>query len=241
MPESGLTRRELRDLYGEPDPLAASRVGLVADLLRHGRVGRYIWESKRIQGWIRGREAVALAQSSAGLPAGAIIVEIGSFLGCSTVILAGSRRLRGSGILHAIDPFSGSGDTFSAPIYQQITAASARSLRERFEENIDRAGLSAWVQVHQATALEVAHGWTSPIDMLYLDGDQSRRGARDSFLAWESFLRKDGLLAINNSADGAHPPDHDGALQVVRELVAPPAYCEIERVEAVTFAKKSGG
>jgi hypothetical protein len=225
-------------LYGLPDPIGASWLGLAADLLRHGGAGRFIWESRRIQGWIRGQEALAVWEAGSGLRDSAVIVEIGAFLGCSTVLLAGTCRRRRHGTVHTIDPFDGSGDDFSIPIYREIVNGSRRSLRERFDANIRRAGVSDFLKVHQTTAEAAAASWHEPIDMLYLDGDQSPAGARAAFQLWTPFLRSGGVIAINNSAEGAHPPNHDGSLRVVREFLVAPHYQQIHRVGALTFAKR---
>jgi hypothetical protein len=135
-------RRRERALYGMPEVLAASVFGLAHDLLVHGRIGKYVWHSRRLQGWVRGREAVELAKASERLTATPTVVEIGSFLGCSTVLLAGPCKMRGSGRVHCIDPFAASGDAFSEPIYQEIADSLGVPLRQRFERNIRRAGLS---------------------------------------------------------------------------------------------------
>jgi predicted O-methyltransferase YrrM len=230
--------REDRDLYGLPDPIRASWLGLAVELIQHGRAGRYLWESRRIQGWIRGAEAAALWQAGDRLPGSPVIVEIGAFLGCSTVLLAGTRKLRGRGKVHTIDPFDGGGDSFSLPIYHAIAAASKASLRERFDGNMRRAGVSEFIEVHPLTAAAALAGWPRPFDVVYLDGDQSPVVARDAFLSWTRFLRAGGVVAINNSAEGDHPPGHDGSARVVRELLAYPAFDQLRRVETLTFATK---
>ena len=227
-----------RDLYGLPDPIRSSWLGLAADLIQHGPAGRYLWESRRIQGWIRGAEAAALWQAGARLPGSPVIVEIGALLGCSTVLLAGTRKLEGRGKVHTIDPFDGGGDSFSLPIYQEIAAASKASLRDRFDSNMRRAGVTEFIEVHPMSAAAALAGWAGPIDMLYLDGDQSPAGARDAFVSWTRFLRAGGVVAINNSAEGDHPAGHDGSVRVVREFLTSPAYDQVRRVEALTFATK---
>ena len=63
--------REDRNIYGLPDPIRASWLGLAVDLIQHGPAGRYLWESRRIQGWIRGAEAgrsVACGRPLARIP-----------------------------------------------------------------------------------------------------------------------------------------------------------------------------
>jgi hypothetical protein len=80
----------------------------------------YLRASERIPGWFRGEEAEALACAGYSLPGAPVIVEIGSFLGSSTVLVAGSRKVKGSGKLYSVDPFDASGDSYSAPVYRHI-------------------------------------------------------------------------------------------------------------------------
>jgi len=84
--------------------------------------------SETIPGWTRGEEARQLLRISHSLSTDAIIVEIGSFFGASAILLAGPRRIRGSGLVHCVDPFDGTGDSFSAPHYQRILG----EVRRRF-------------------------------------------------------------------------------------------------------------
>ena len=168
-----LTRHDRRSLYGKPIPLLMRPFSYLADRHRLGPLGRYVWFSRQVPGWTRGQEAIRLAQVSSSLPENAVVVEIGSFLGCSAILLAGGRKTSGSGEVHCVDPFDGSGDAFSVPIYESIRSAMSKSLRQRFEENLSRAGVRAWVHVHSAHADKAVDHWTRPIDMLFLDGNQS--------------------------------------------------------------------
>jgi predicted O-methyltransferase YrrM len=231
-------RRAVRELYGAPCSAAAYPFWLAHDWLTWGARGRYIARARRIPGWVRGPEAVALATYSSALPDGAVIVEIGSFLGVSAVLLAGARKLRGSGLVHCVDPFDASGDAFSAPIYDTIGVARGSSLRQRFDSNIRRAGLGDWVAVHPGRDSAVAATWATPIDMLFLDGDQSPAGAQAAYTSWAPFLKHNGIIAIHNSASGTYEAGHDGHRRLVTETIRPPQYAEITCIGTTTFARK---
>src|ERR1700730_10362223 len=200
----------------------------------------FLRRSETIPGWTRGEEARELLRISHSLAAGAIIVEIGSFFGAGTILLAGPRRIRGSGLVHCVDPFDGTGDSFSVPHYQRILEeVGGGSLRDHFEKNIHEAGLGPWVRIHQGRAGEVARSWTTPIDLLYLDGDQSRTGVREAYDSWAQFLRADGIIAVHNSAPENHTPEHDGHRCIVEEEIKQPHYCKIRLVCSTTFAIKA--
>lgn len=232
------TLQLIRGALGRARRLPRSGYYRVANRVRYGRIAKYVRYSHRIEGWTRGDEAVALAQAAYALPVDAVLVEIGSFLGSGTILMAGARRIRGNGMVHCVDPFDGSGDDFSRPYYENITKALALTQREQFERNIRDAGLSALVKVHPGTAATVGATWKEPIDMLFLDGDQSPTGARLSFDVWSPFLKVGGIIAVHNSADREYAADHDGCRRVVVEKIKLPEYDAIRCVGTTTFATK---
>ena len=231
--------RELKQLHGAPCRPISFPAWLIRDYIRYGRIGQYVSMSRRIPGWTRGSEAAALALASHALPSNCVIIEIGSFLGCSTVLLAGARKLAGSGRVISIDPFDGSGDQFSMQIYQNITSTLELPLRLCFERNIQVAGVANWVEVYQQQAHEVAARWTTPIDLLFLDGDQSYPAVTRAYHSWIPYLKKGGLIALHNSRPGSHHPTHDGHVRLVLETIHPPEYGDVRCVDTTTFARKA--
>jgi predicted O-methyltransferase YrrM len=205
---------------------------------RYGPFGPYLVDTAAIPSWLGRAEALALAASCFSLSRDAVVVEIGSFLGKSAIMLAGARKQAGSGTVHCVDPFDASGDAFSVPVYREIAVGDARSLRERFEANIARAGLTGWVEAHEGTAASVAAGWTAPIDMLFVDGDQSPDGARLAYDSWSPFLKAGGLIALHNSVERVYAPGHDGIHLLAVHRVRPPQYGDIHEVDTTTFARK---
>lgn len=205
---------------------------------RYGPLGAYLGYAFAIPSWLGRQESLALASASYTLPPNSVIVEIGSFLGKSAIMLAGARKARGNGRVHCIDPFDASGEAFSVPVYRAIADADRRPLRARFDANIARARLNDWVVVHEGTAATVAAAWTEPIDMLFFDGDQSPEGARLAYDAWEPFLRVGGVIALHNSNDRSYAPGHEGARLLATGMVRPPRYEDIRCIESTTFARR---
>ena len=204
----------------------------------YGQFRPYVAASEAITGWARGPEAIELARVASSLPTDAVIVEIGSFLGSSAVLLAGGRMVAGSGVVHCVDPFDGSGDAHSVPVYRQITDELSESIRVRFDRSVIDAGVAARVMVHEGPAEQVGATWTSAIDMLFLDGDQSPLGARSAYDIWSPFLKPGGIIAIHNSADRQYSPEHDGHRRVALECLIEPSYVDVRCVGTTTFARK---
>lgn len=203
-----------------------------------GSLAPFVEQSERIAGWARGDEAAELARVASSLPEGATIVEIGTFLGSSAVLLAGGRSVAGSGVLHCVDPFDGSGDDHSVPAYREITDRLIGSIRVQFEYNLQRAEVLEFVVVHEGTAEQIGATWSAPIDMLFLDGDQSPVGARSAYEIWAPFVKPDGIVAAHNSADRVYSPDHDGHRRVAVECLIAPHYTDVRCVGTTTFARK---
>ena len=221
--------------------MAASRITANARSMSDDteQLEAYLRLSESIPGWTRGDEARELLRVSAALPDGAILVEIGSFFGSGTVLLAGPRRLRGSGVVHCVDRFDGTGDAFSVPHYDRIIKqAGGGALRDYFDTNIRNAGLAKWVHVHQGPADGIARRWVKRIDLLFLDGDQSRAGAQLAYQAWAPFLKAGGILAVHNSAPDNYTPDHDGNRCLVEDEIRAPHYTNIRLISSTTFAEK---
>lgn len=228
--------RAKRQLYGEPSRVLALPFWFVWDRMRYGRFAPYITRARTIQGWIRGPELIALIHASASLDPNPVIVEIGSFMGCSTVLLAGGRQLQGSGIVHCVDPFDASGDEFSTPIYHDIRHNNPMTLRQQFEHNIKKAGLSDYVVVHQCLGHEAAQDWQQPIDLLFSDGEFSEEGARRIYESWLPHLKPGGILMLHNST--AESADHRGNTILARKHVRPPHFDAIQLFGSTTFARK---
>ncbi|QZZ19066.1 class I SAM-dependent methyltransferase [Leptothermofonsia sichuanensis E412] len=207
--------------------------------LKYGDLGQYLAYSCYIPGWVLEKEAIALIEVSYNLPPDPVIVEVGSFVGKSAVLLAGARKLKGSGIVHCIDPFDASGDPFSVPFYLRVAKRRSIPLEQWFAENIERIGLSPWVKAYKATGQEIGKTWTTPIDFLYLDGDQTPEGARETYELFAPYLKPGGWIALHNTADRDYDPGHDGNYRLVQEIIQEPEYTDKYRIDMTTFARKA--
>jgi len=200
----------------------------------------YLHLSERVAGWTRGAEAEALIRAAYELPDHAIIVEIGSFLGSGSILLAGARKLRRTGKVHCVDPFDASGDSVSVPEYARILADFTNTPQiEVFCRNLRNAGVANWVGVHQGTAEQVGTGWDVPIDMLFMDGDQSPEGVSAAYESWAPWLKSNGVLALHNSNRREYAAGHDGHFRLLERLLAASEYSLIEEVGSTSFLSKA--
>lgn len=198
--------------------------------MRDRRLLPYLKAALGTPGWRFKDDLLRLGELSKSLRPGAVVVEIGCLFGRSAIMLAGGRKIAGSGRVHCIDPFDASGDAFSVPYYREMLRQhGGGSLRDHFDGYIGRCALTDHVAVHRGTDAEIAESWTTPIDLLLMDGDQSPAGARRAYDTWMKFLVPGGWLVLGNSADRIYAEGHDGNARVFCDCVRPPAFRNVTR------------
>lgn len=111
-----------------------------------------------IDGWLYPGEEWWLFDTAYSLSSPSNIVEIGSFKGRSTCLLASGCRGTEKHVL-AIDTFNGNDADFGY-----------RDFFKEFSQNIQRCRLSKYVQPVVGTSSEVAKTWNKPIHFLFVDG-----------------------------------------------------------------------
>jgi len=103
-------------------------------LLRRGIRFRPILPYLDIDGWMSMSEATTLYELTRALPASSpVVVEIGSWLGKSSLILAKGILAREGSVLYCIDPFDGAGDPVSLATYSRRKTGMQISLRDKFD------------------------------------------------------------------------------------------------------------
>lgn len=123
----------------------------------------------------------------------ATAVEIGSYLGRSTVFLADVLRRQGSsGRVYSIDPHTGD--------RQQLEAIGATTLPsfDLFTEHIRAMDLQNYVTALVATSDEASIHWDGPIDFLYIDGWHSYEAVLSDGRNWLPRLTHRGVVFIDD-------------------------------------------
>jgi hypothetical protein len=189
---------------------------------------------KPVEGWLRVEEAELLigcsrrAVRELGVPT---VVEIGSFCGKSTIVLASAARTaHASARVYAIDPHQGvvgaedglEGVRVGPPTF------------ERFQRNVTDAGLAEMIEPIRLPSYEVP--WSSPIAFLFIDGLHGYSSVARDFFHFERHL-PDGAYVAFHDCDDTYPAvrmfveglagsgcyeavSRAGSLVVLRKLVA---------------------
>lgn len=118
------------------------------------------------------------------------IVEIGSFLGNSTIYLA----LAG-GEVHAVDPHS---DASMAQVPGAFKP-SGRSTSDQFIGNLEQFGVRDRVCYHRTPSIEAARTWAGgPIRLLYVDGLHEYQAVLDDFDSWRPHLAAEHVVLFDD-------------------------------------------
>jgi MMP 1-O-methyltransferase len=155
--------------------------------------------TERTPGFLGENEARFLGVLAVCVPARGTIVEIGSFKGKSTVMLASVAAHYGLGPVVAIDPHT-------APSATDPTIASGASTFEEFLASVRAAGLEEHVEAHRAYSRDAAKGWNRPIRLLWIDGDHTYRGAREDFDLFTAHLVSGGVVALHDTLNAFEGP-----------------------------------
>lgn len=152
-----------------------------------------------VTGFLGDNEARFLATLAACTPADGLIVEIGSFKGRSTVLLASVAAHYGLGRIVAIDPHT-------SPSPTDPGLPTGTSSFEEFSAALRSANLEEQVEVHRTFSREVAKGWNRPIRLLWIDGEHTYKGAKGDFDMFFPFLASGGVVALHDALHAFEGP-----------------------------------
>jgi predicted O-methyltransferase YrrM len=163
----------------------------------------------RTPGFLGESEARFLGLLAACVPARGAIVEIGSFKGKSTVMLASVAAHYGLGPVIAIDPHT-------APAVTDAKIAPGSSTFEEFMNALRSAHVEDGVEIRRAYSREAAKGWSRPIRLLWIDGDHTFAGTREDFELFSPYLSNGTVVAMHDALHAYEGPIRVFVEQILR-------------------------
>ena len=170
-----------------------------------------------VPGWLSPQEAVLLYQAVASVRApDAQVCEIGSWRGRSACVLGTALRIeKPRGRLYCVDPLDGTGDEWSANIYQAELHDEKSNLQRELESTLARWGLVDYVTVVGMRSTEAANHLPEELDVVFIDGDHSFDAVSDDIVRIGHRIRPGGYLLVHDVGS----PHFDGPRRAVELLV----------------------
>lgn len=177
-----------------------------------------------VEGWMSPDQARRLYDAAARTVTGQRIVEIGSFRGRSTIVLAAAAEPGVSVV--AIDPHAGND---RGPQEIEGYAAEAQGDHEVFNANLAAAGVAERV-THLRMFSDAAHGAVAgSIDVLYIDGAHRFAPARADIRDWGARVSDGGTMLIHDSFSSVGV-----TLAILRELAPSKRWRYVGRARSLT-------
>ena len=164
------------------------------------------------KGFLPPDEGEALLGAALEAPAG-LWLEVGTYCGKSTVHLGSAARERGAHLV-TLDHHRGSEE--NQPGWEWHDASLVDPHTGRLEtlpslrHTLWDAGLDDTVSVVVGTTQQVGRWWSTPLALLFLDGNHTEEVAQHDYDAFARHLQPGGLLLIHDvferPEDGGRPP-----------------------------------
>ena len=187
-------------------------------------------EMRSIEGWLTASEADLLISAThralADCPHASALVEVGSYCGRATTVIASVvRAVRATARVWAIDPHDG----FVGAHDQGLERVEPTL--ETLRANIERMLLSPFVEIVPAKAQDVP--WTEPLCLLLIDGLHDYPNVLRDFSHFEPHLCDGALVAFHDYAEY-----FPGVPGFVDELCASGRYEAVARARSLIVLRK---
>jgi predicted O-methyltransferase YrrM len=164
-------------------------------------------------GFMPADEGLALHNAALDVGSEGPFLEIGSYLGKSTLYLAAAARRRGRYVI-AVDHHRGSEEHQPGWEYHDPKLVDAHTGRldtlPGFRQTIAAAGVEDIVIAVVSRAETLSAMWNTPLALLFLDGSHTDASASRDYDCWVPHLAVDGVVAIHDvfadPADGGQAP-----------------------------------
>lgn len=198
---------------------------------------KWILLSHPIEGWLTDGEANQLfALAKYHTPRQRpVVVELGSWKGKSSVMLAGGLTRKQNARLFCIDPFGCDEDPeYQAKYYDPLMKSGEMTNEMQFRQNMRVGGVERIATPLKGYSFQFAETWTEPIDFLFIDANHEYSAVLRDFSTWSGFVKEDGVVAFHD-ANGSWP----GPTRVVEEMLKPPDYGPVGRADSLAWAIKT--
>lgn len=171
-------------------------------------------KAKQVDGFLSDAEGIFLYKSVYKLASANSqinVVEIGSYMGRSTVLMAMAIRdsQNPQATIYAVDPFLGSSEH------------ADRDTFESFSSNIARHGVEGYVSIIRKDSEAAADEWEigDRVDFLWIDGAHEYEYVVHDFALWYRYLKPGSIIAVHDAGGFRGTGQFVGVRKAVREFM----------------------
>ncbi len=225
---------------------------LVRDLRFAQKCGRFLRGARKRRGDLKWEEFLRIArhfktddmgsfpergylfQLASDLPAGAKVIEVGSWMGASTCFIAGG--LKGAAKIYAVDNFQGLSTCGEDAAWynRHFRSLGHNSTLEIFKKNFADLGFNDRAEPVVSDSLAAAQQLAAlkgQIDFIFIDGDHSYEACKADILAWSPYVKRGGVIAFHDFGSRA-----DGVTRAIFEEIKAGRFAEIVGVANTIIA-----
>jgi predicted O-methyltransferase YrrM len=157
--------------------------------------------ARPIEGYLADGEIVFLTMAALYPTASGLVLEIGSFKGKSTIVLAKSTMaISPQEKIVAVDPMT-------SPSQTDPNLKGLKSCFDYFQTNVRQAGVEKNVEFHQMLSSDLAKDWDRKIRFLWIDGDHTYKGAHTDLELFLPHLADGAIVAFHDLLHRFEGPD----------------------------------
>ncbi|MCX4677552.1 class I SAM-dependent methyltransferase [Streptomyces sp. NBC_01433] len=182
--------------------------------------------------------AAAAEAAALGLP----LLEVGTYCGRSTILLADAARAAGVTAL-TVDHHRGSEEQQPGWEYHDPTVVDPEVGRmdtlPAFRRTLHRAGLEEHVVALVGRSPQVAAVWGGKLGLVFIDGGHTDEHASGDYEGWAPHVAPGGLLVIHDvfpdPADGGQAP-----YRIHQRALASGAFAEVSVTDSLRVLRRTG-
>ncbi|MDT0611959.1 class I SAM-dependent methyltransferase [Streptomyces lancefieldiae] len=184
--------------------------------------------------------AAAVEAGGLGLP----LLEVGTYCGRSTVLLADAARRAGVTAL-TVDHHRGSEEQQPGWEYHDPETVDPElgvmDTLPTFRRTLNRAGLEEHVVALVGRSPQVAAVWNSPVGLVFIDGGHTDEHANADYEGWAPHVTDGGLLVIHDVfPDPADEFTGQAPYRVYLRALASGAFAEVSVTDSLRVLRRTG-
>jgi predicted O-methyltransferase YrrM len=213
--------------------------GHLSFIKRRGIKYSSIFPYESIPGWLSEDEAITLYELALSMPNDRpVAVEIGSWLGKSSLVISKGLKGKNGPKLYCIDPFNGDADEVDRAMYGREMRKLNRTLEETFLDNMKSHGVLEVVRPMRGYSFEFAESFNQPIDFLFIDGNHDYQAVLQDYQQWSPLLKIGGVIAFHDVVLGDNPDPAGPGMVAKEHIFDSPNWSNVKLVDALLVAQK---